>query len=162
MTVTTKKPPTPKKAGSRDNTRAVAPAESLDRFDASNVRRGEDRVSLSASMNLGGVTADEGMHARWFQDKGGRIAQAQRAGYAAKREVSGKPIRRDKGEFPLYFMQLPMHLRKQDLDKKAQETNNALIEKNRIKPGDYIPGKQDGTREFVIERDRTEDFDPLN
>ena len=162
---TAKKPPTPKKApeaGTRDNARAVGPAESLDRFAASNVRRGEDRVALAASMNLGGVTIDEGMHGRWFQDKDGRLDQAMQAGYEAKRDHTGKPICRRKGEYPLYLMQLPMHLRKQDLDKKAQETNNVLIEKNRLAAGEYVPGKQDGSRQHVMERDRSKDFDPLN
>lgn len=165
MTTTNKKPPTPKKAvqpGSRDNTRTAAPAESLDRFDASHVRRGEDRVALSASMNLGGVTADKGMYARWFQDKDGRIDQAQQGGFEVKRDHTGKPICRRKGEYPMYLMQLPMHLRKQDLDKKAQETNNVLIEKNRLAAGEYVPGKQDGSRQHVMERDRSGDFDPLN
>jgi hypothetical protein len=85
-----------------------------------------------------------------------------RAGYQVLRDGNGKPIVRPKGEFPMYLMILPIKLRQQDLDKKAQKVNNTLIDKNKLAKDEYIPGKQDGTRTHVLERDRSGDFDPLN
>ncbi len=150
------------KTGSRDKQRQLGANESLDRFDISNVRRGEDRVAMAATAVLGGVKIPEGMYGHWFQDKDSRLEQAMNGGYEVARDGSGKPIVRKKGMYSQYLMLLPLKLRQRDLDRKAQEVNNTLIEKNKLADGEYIPGKQDGSRAHVLERDRNADFDPLN
>jgi len=156
-----RKKPGPK-PGSRDKQRQLGANESLDRFDKSNVRRGEERIAMSATAVLGGVKIPDGYYGHWFQDKDNRLEQAMAGGYEVLREGNGKPIVRKKGLYSQYLMVLPMKLRQQDLDKKRQEVNNTLIEKNKLAGGEYIPGKQDGTRTHVVERDRSADFDPLN
>ena len=83
-------------------------------------------------------------------------------GFEVCRDGAGKPIVRKKGLYSSYLMKIPQELRDIDLDKKAQAVNNTLIEKNKLSKDEYIPGKQDGTRSHVLERDRTADFDPLN
>ncbi len=156
-----RKKPGPK-AGSRDKQRQLGAAETLDRFDISNVRRGENRISMAATMNLGGVRIPDDMYPHWIQDKDSKIEQSMQAGYEVHRGGDGKPTVRHKGQFPMYLMLLPMKLRQRDLDKKAQEVNNTLIEKNKLDAGDYVPGQEDGSRAHVLERDRSADFDPLN
>lgn len=156
------KPKNTNEAGSRDNQRQLGAAESLDRFDISNVRRGEDRIEMSTTANLGGVKIPDNMYGRWFQDKDSRLEQAMSGGYEVARDGNGKPIVRKKGKYSQYLMLLPMSLRKRDLDKKAQAVNNTLIEQNKLASGDYTPGQEDGSRSHVIERDRSKDFDPLN
>jgi len=161
LETTERKKPGPK-PGSRDKQRQLGAAESLDRFDMSNVRRDEDRVIMTSTAVLGGVKIPEGMHPRWFQDKDNRLEQAMEGGYEVARDGNGKPIVRKKGMYSQYLMLLPMKLRLRDLDKKAQEVNNTLIEKNKLADGDYIPGKEDGSRAFVIEKDKLNPtFDPL-
>ena len=156
-----RKKPGPK-PGHRDNQRVLGEQKVIDRFDMSNVRRDESRVAMSATMSLGGVKKEDGWHYRWTQDKDNRIEQVMEAGYEVVRDGNGKPVVRKKGKFPMYLMRLPQNLRQRDLDNKAQEVNNTLIDKNKLAKDDYIPGVQDGTRSHVIERDRSQDFDPLN
>lgn len=150
------------KPGNRDKTRQLGADESLDRFDMSNVRREEGRIAMSSTAVLGGVKIPDNMYGHWFQDKDSRIDQAMAGGYEVARDGKGKPIVRKKGLYSQYLMLLPMELRQQDLDRKAQEVNNTLIEKNKLADGDYIPGQEDGSRAHVIERDRSSNFDPLN
>ena len=102
----------------------------------------------------------EGMYGHWFQDKDSRLEQAMSGGYEVARDGNGKPIVRKKGMYSQYLMLLPMKLRQLDLDKKAQEVNNTLIDKNKLGKDEYIPGKKDGTRTHVLERDKSGDFDP--
>lgn len=156
-----RKKPGPK-PGNRDKGRQLGAAESLDRFDMSNVRRDEDRIAMAATAVLGGVKIPPGMYGRFFQDKDSRLEQAMAGGYEVARDGNGKPIVRKKGMYSQYLMLLPIKLRQRDLDRKAQQVNNTLIEQNKLATGDYVPGREDGTRAHVLERDRTADFDPLD
>lgn len=145
----------------RDKQRQLGESTSLDRASDSNSRSIEDRIPMSATMALGNVTQEENFYYRWLQNKDGRLEQARQAGYEPVMK-DGQAIVRNKGAFPMHLMRLPMKYRQQDLDRKAQEVNNTLIEKNKLASDEYIPGQKDGTRSHVLERDRSADFDPLN
>lgn len=152
--------------GERDNVREVGEAKSLDRFDMAHVRRGEDRIPMSDTFVLGGISKEDGFYYRWVQDRDARVEQCLQGGYEGARNGTGQVIIRKKGAYPMVLMRIPNKYRKEDLAKKRERVNNELRSKNVVDRSgiapEYIPGEEDGTRKFVIERDRTADFDPLN
>lgn len=153
------------KPGPRDKTRELGAPKSLDRFDISHVRRGDDRVSIGNTMLLSGVNKEDGWYYYYFQDKDMRIKEAFEGGYEAVRDHNNIVITRSRGEFQMVYMRIPEELRKIDLAKKVEKVNNDVRSKNELDKRaivpDYLPGEEDG-RKHVIERDRAADFDPLN
>ena len=167
---TPKKKPGPKKGtkrktsakkASRDKPARPVSMKATTKAEQAHERVQEERIPMGATFKLGGVTQDPNYFYYWIKNMDGRLAQARQAAYEdVVDEVTGNPIIREGGKYPMHLMRLPMKYRLQDLERKNRLILGNIKEQSKVNEGEYIPGEQDGSRSHVLERDE-DDFDPL-
>jgi hypothetical protein len=111
------------------------------------------RVAMSATKKLAYSDQDENYFYRWFQDRDGRLEQAQQAWYEFVKDENGERIRRP-GHYDMYLMRIDREYWEEDQELKLKKTKAKLGSEQELGRDEYIP---DG-RHHVLQKD---DYDPL-
>lgn len=82
---------------------------------------------------------EDGFYYRWFQDREGRIAQAQSAYYEAVVDEQGNAFTRQSGPYTMRLMRLPQQYRDEDNALKRKRVAATLDQEAQIGANEYAP-----------------------
>ncbi len=104
------------------------------------------RVAMSnmKKLEVPNSLLEDGYYYRWFQDKDGRIAQAQSAYFEFVVDEQGNNYTRSVGVYPMVLMRLPQQYRDEDLLLKKQRVAATMEEESVIGRGEYAPNHRTG------------------
>lgn len=118
------------------------------------------RISMNNMKKLGipDSLMEKGYYYRWFQDRDGRINQAQAAYYEHVVDEQGNNYSRPSGPYSLYLMRLRQEYRDEDNVLKKKRVQATLEQEAQIGPNEYAPdpetGRAEGGRSAVNHRVR--------
>ena len=107
------------------------------------------RISMNnmKKLDIPDSLMEDGYYYRWFQDKDGRIGQAQSAYYEHVVDEQGTNFTRASGPFTMHLMRLKQAYRDEDNLLKRQRVAATMEEQAAIGEGEYAPNAQTGKAE---------------
>ena len=82
---------------------------------------------------------EDGFYYRWFQDRNGRVNQAQGAYFEVVADEQGNSTRREVGKYPMIFMRLPQEYRDEDVRLKKERVAATMEEEAALGYNEYAP-----------------------
>jgi len=107
------------------------------------------RVSMNnmKKLDVSEGLMEDGYYYRWFQDRDGRIAQAQSAYYEFVTDEQGNNTTRQSGPYTMQFMRLRQEYRDEDLAAKKAAVKATLETEAGIGHNEYAPDPETGRAE---------------
>lgn len=107
------------------------------------------RISMNnmKKLEIPNSVMEDGYYYRWFQDRDGRVSQAQAAYYEHVVDEQGNNYSRQSGPYTMYLMRLRQEYRDEDNKLKKQRVAATLESEAQIGHNEYAPDPKTGRAE---------------